>query len=100
MTRDKWLSIPELSTERKSYKQSFIDGRTMPIPDNILVGEINLKEIGDTRRKLLGNVFDVILVKRNDKDFVEMDTPRGIICQIQISTSIYSDFCSLLRKKA
>ena len=25
-----------------------------------------------------------------------MDTPRGIICQIQISTSIYSDFCSLL----
>ena len=33
---------------------------------------------------------------RDDKSFNEHDTPRGIICQIQIVTSMYSDFCSLL----
>ena len=32
---------------------------------------------------------------RDDKKFNEHDTPRGIICQIQIVTSMYSDFCSL-----
>ena len=33
---------------------------------------------------------------REDKTIVDKDTPRGIICQIQIVTSIYSDICSLL----
>ena len=33
---------------------------------------------------------------REDKSFNDHDTPRGIICQIQIATSMYSDFCSLL----
>ena len=32
---------------------------------------------------------------RDDKNFSNPDTPRGIICQIQIVTSIFSDFCSL-----
>ena len=34
--------------------------------------------------------------KRDDKTIEDINTPRGIICQIQIVTSIYSDFCSLL----
>lgn len=33
---------------------------------------------------------------REDKNFSDGDTPRGIICQIQIVTAIYSDLCSLL----
>ena len=33
---------------------------------------------------------------REDKSFSNGDTPRGIICQIQIVTAIYSDLCSLL----
>ena len=34
--------------------------------------------------------------KRNDKTFDDPDTPRGIICQIQIVLAVFSDFCSLL----
>jgi hypothetical protein len=34
--------------------------------------------------------------QREDKSFSNGDTPRGIICQIQIVTAIYSDLCSLL----
>ena len=34
--------------------------------------------------------------KRNDKSFDDPDTPRGVICQIQIVLAIFSDFCSLL----
>jgi hypothetical protein len=34
--------------------------------------------------------------KRNDKSFDDPDTPRGIICQIQIVLAVFSDFCSLL----
>ena len=34
--------------------------------------------------------------RRNDKDFTDGNTPRGVICQIQIVTAIYSDYCSLL----
>jgi hypothetical protein len=35
--------------------------------------------------------------ERDNKDpGVSMDNARGIICQIQISTSMFSDFCSLL----
>ena len=33
--------------------------------------------------------------RRNDKNFVDGNTPRGIICQIQITLAIFSDFCSL-----
>ena len=34
--------------------------------------------------------------KRNDKSSTDGDTPRGIICQIQITSAIFSDFFSLL----
>jgi len=34
--------------------------------------------------------------RREDKHFSDGDTPRGIICQMQIVTAIYSDLCSLL----
>lgn len=33
---------------------------------------------------------------RMNNDTNEIETPRGIICQIQIVTSIFSDFCTLL----
>ena len=33
---------------------------------------------------------------RSDKTITEIDTPRAIICQIQIVTGIFSDYCSLL----
>ena len=32
---------------------------------------------------------------RDDKSFDDNDTPRGIICQVQIVSSIFSDFCTL-----
>ena len=34
--------------------------------------------------------------ERNDKTIKDRDTPRGIICQIQITSAIFSDLCSLL----
>ncbi len=34
--------------------------------------------------------------KRDDKSIKDGNTPRGVICQIQITTAIFSDFCSLL----
>lgn len=34
--------------------------------------------------------------ERDDKSFDDYDNERGIICQIQIVTSMFSDFCSLL----
>ena len=43
--------------------------------------------------QLIKYIFDD---QRDDKKFYDPDTPRGIICQIQIVTSIYSDYCSLL----
>ena len=33
---------------------------------------------------------------RNDKSFEHFNTPRSIICQIQIVSSIYSDLCTLI----
>lgn len=33
---------------------------------------------------------------RTTKDTIELDNPRGIICQIQITMAIFSDLCSLL----
>jgi hypothetical protein len=43
--------------------------------------------------QLFKYIFDDL---RDDKTFSDGDTPRGIICQIQIVTAIYSDLCSLL----
>ena len=34
--------------------------------------------------------------ERNNKTFLHGNTPRGIICQIQITSAMFSDFCSLL----
>ena len=34
--------------------------------------------------------------ERDNKELVDFDNGRGIICQIQIVLSLYSDFCSLL----
>ena len=48
---------------------------------------------------LISKLFQLIKYfyrdERNDKTFTSENTPRGIICQIQIITSIYSDFSSL-----
>ena len=33
---------------------------------------------------------------RNDKEFTHFNTPRSIICQIQIVSSIFSDLCTLI----
>ena len=57
---------------------------------------IFFSEIINTISKLLQLIKYIFKDKRDDKNLVDIDTPRGIICQIQISTSIYSDFCSLL----
>ena len=53
-------------------------------------------EIINTISKLLQLVKYSFNDRRNHKDFESGNTPRGIICQIQIVTAIYSDFCSLL----
>ncbi len=53
-------------------------------------------EIINTISKLLQLVKYSFNDRRNHKDFTDGNTPRGIICQIQIVTAIYSDFCSLL----
>ena len=58
---------------------------------------IFFSEIVNTISKLLQLLkycFDD-LRKERDKS-IGRDTPRGIICQIQIVTSIFSDYCSLL----
>ena len=34
--------------------------------------------------------------RRDDKTFTSGNTPRGVICQIQITSAMFSDFCSLL----
>lgn len=34
--------------------------------------------------------------QRDDKSFDSNDTPRGIICQIQLFMAVFSDYCSLL----
>ena len=34
--------------------------------------------------------------RRDDKTFKSGNTPRGVICQIQITSAMFSDFCSLL----
>jgi len=53
-------------------------------------------EVVNVISKLLQLIKYCFKDERDDKSFNEHDTPRGIICQIQIATSMYSDFCSLL----
>lgn len=43
--------------------------------------------------QLIKYLFDDI---RDDKSFTDLDTERGIICQIQIALALYSDFSSFL----
>ena len=61
-----------------------------------LTPTIFFSEIINTILKLLQLIKYFFDDHRDEKNFTEMDTPRGIICQIQIVTAIYSDFCSLL----
>ena len=63
---------------------------------NILIMLIFSSEIINTISKLLQLLKYYFGDKRNDKNFYSGNTPRGIICQIQIVTAIYSDYCSLL----
>ena len=53
-------------------------------------------EIVNTISKLLQILKYYFKDNRMDKVIESGNTPRGIICQIQIVTSIYSDYCSLL----
>ena len=62
----------------------------------VLILLIFSSEIVNTISKLLQLLKYYFGDKRNDKKFSSGNTPRGIICQIQIVTAIYSDFCSLL----
>ena len=58
-----------------------------------LTPTIFFSEIINTILKLLQLIKYFFDDHRDEKNFTEMDTPRGIICQIQIVTAIYSDFC-------
>ena len=62
----------------------------------ILILLIFSSEIINTISKLLQLLKYYFGDKRNDKKFDSGNTPRGVICQIQIVMAIYSDFCSLL----
>ena len=53
-------------------------------------------EIVNTISKMLQLFKYIFEDKRDNKGFRSGNTPRGIICQIQIVTAIYSDYCSLL----
>ena len=53
-------------------------------------------EMVNTISKLLQLTKYIYADKRDDKTIKDMDTERGIICQIQIVTSMFSDYCSLL----
>ena len=53
-------------------------------------------EVVNDISKLLQLIKYCFVDERDKRDFNCHDTPRGIICQIQIVTSMYSDFCSLL----
>lgn len=53
-------------------------------------------EIINIISKLIQLIKYIYKDQRSRKDFYDPDTPRGIICQIQIVTSIFSDYCSLL----
>ena len=62
----------------------------------LLILLIFSSEIVNAISKLLQLLKYYFKDRRDHKDFVDGNTPRGIICQIQIVTAIYSDFCSLL----
>ena len=62
----------------------------------ILILLIFSSEIINTISKLLQLLKYYFGDKRNDKEIKSGNTPRGVICQIQIVMAIYSDFCSLL----
>ena len=53
-------------------------------------------EIINTISKMIQLIKYIFEDQRSDKSFDCGNTARGIICQIQITTAIYSDFCSLL----
>ena len=63
---------------------------------NILILLIFSSEIINTISKLLQLLKYYFGDERNNKFFTSGNTPRGVICQIQIVMSIFSDFCSLL----
>ena len=62
----------------------------------LLILLIFSSEIVNAISKLLQLIKYYFKDRRVHKDFVDGNTPRGIICQIQIVCAIYSDFCSLL----
>jgi hypothetical protein len=55
-----------------------------------------VSEMVNTISKLLQLTKYFFEDQRDNKELRKMDTERGIICQIQIVTSMFSDFCSLL----
>ena len=57
---------------------------------------IFFSEIMNTISKMLQLVKYIFRDTRMDNNPNSIETPRGIICQIQIVISIFSDFCSLL----
>ena len=62
----------------------------------LLILLIFSSEIINTISKLLQLIKYYFPDKRDLKYFTSGNTARGVICQIQIVTAIYSDFCSLL----
>jgi hypothetical protein len=69
------------------HKKTFLTNLILLIFSSEVVNDIS---------KLLQLIKYCFLDKRDERDFNCHDTPRGIICQIQIAISMYSDFCSLL----
>ena len=57
---------------------------------------IFISEIFNIISKLFQLIKYIYTDQRMDKKDPNMETPRGHICQIQISVAIFSDFCSLL----
>ena len=53
-------------------------------------------EIINTISKMIQLIKYIFEDQRSNKSFNSGNTARGIICQIQITTAIYSDFCTLL----
>ena len=61
-----------------------------------LILVIFLSEIISTISKMIQLIKYKFEDLRRDKTFSNGNTQRGIICQIQITLAIYSDFCTLL----
>ena len=73
----------------------FYAKKTKSFLSNIII-LIFISEIIQCLSKLIQILKYVYPNLRNDKDFTSGDTPRGIICQIQITFAIFSDLSSLL----